>query len=102
MEKSFMLFLNKSDLLDEKVDKGCDISQYFPAYRGSATSINSVRDFIQGMYQNVWRENRTKGDSVANLFCQFTCGTDTGQVEAVVNTSKTIFIHGSLNSNGLF
>ena len=98
--------------MKEKVSNGCDISSYFPSYRGKPKDVAQVKDFIQGMYEDEWEKYRSTvsgefsdensiSSNRSKLYCEFTCATDTNQVEVVVDNTKQIFLNGALSVSGL-
>lgn len=49
---TFILFLNKRDLLEEKVKAGkSSIRDHFPSFARDPTKLDDVQDFIKNMYE---------------------------------------------------
>lgn len=76
VEVSIILFLNKSDLLEEKV-KRVSIKDYFPAYNLDPHDLSKVQSFILNMFDTRRRE-RSKA-----LFHHFTTAVDTDNIKYV-------------------
>jgi len=82
---SVILFLNKIDLLEEKVMYS-NLIDYFPEYDGPANDPISAREFILKMYEDL------NPDPEKSLFSHFTCATDTENICFVFESVKyTIF-----------
>ena len=43
---SIILFLNKKDLLEEKIEKGVDISKYFSDFEGDPSVLEDVQRYL--------------------------------------------------------
>jgi len=93
VETSMILFLNKKDLFEQKVQK-VDLSVCFPDYKGGK-NMESAKEFIRDKFlaQN---ENSKK-----HIYVHFTCATDTGNVKVVFNAVKDIVLHKVLDDSGL-
>jgi len=93
---SFILFLNKSDLFQDKIKKvpikTCD---NFSAYNGAATDYNENLKFIKEYFEGV---NKNKARDV---FQHVTCATNKNNVESVFNDVQTMIITASLADTGL-
>ena len=63
---SIILFLNKKDLLEEKISRS-HLDEYFPDFDGPRRDVKAARDFILGMFQEV-----ATGRSI---YSYFTCVT---------------------------
>lgn len=88
-----ILFLNKSDLLKQKLEEGAEIGEHFPEYVGN-NSYDDVSEFIKEMYE---------GKAVGrDIYAHFTCAT--GEVTALkqlFQSVKTIIVEKSVRSGGL-
>ncbi|KAM3599391.1 uncharacterized protein V6R79_004814 [Siganus canaliculatus] len=92
-ESSTILFLNKTDLLEEKIAQS-DLAAYFPAYTGPRSDAESAKNFILQMY----REQH--GERPKPLYSHFTCATDTENIRVVFKAVKdTLFIDNLHNFN---
>ncbi|XP_005091588.1 guanine nucleotide-binding protein subunit alpha-13 [Aplysia californica] len=88
---SIILFLNKMDLLQEKVAL-VNISDYFPEYRGDPHSLDEVKHFLCQMFDQRRRE-RSKP-----LFHHFTTAIDTENIKHVFQDVKDTILHDNLRS----
>ncbi|XP_033631109.1 guanine nucleotide-binding protein subunit alpha-13-like [Asterias rubens] len=75
-EVSIILFLNKSDLLEQKV-KVVNLKDYFSAFEGDPTDVKQVQNFILLMF-DMRRRDRSK-----SLFHHFTTAVDTENIKFV-------------------
>jgi len=66
IKTSFVLFLNKEDLLHEKI-KHSNIKDYFPDFAGDSTNIAHVKKFITKMYHDV-KPNTAVGKELSTHF----------------------------------
>jgi guanine nucleotide-binding protein subunit alpha-12 len=73
---SIILFLNKFDLLKEKVPR-VSIKDYFPNFKGSPHNINDVQEFELSLFDEC-RKERGKP-----LFHHFTTAIDTENIKFV-------------------
>ncbi|KAM4635190.1 guanine nucleotide-binding protein subunit alpha-14-like [Polymixia lowei] len=92
-ESSIILFLNKTDLLEEKITRS-HLADYFPAYQGPRGDAKAAKDFILKLYsqQHVGRQKP--------LYSHFTCATDTENIRVVFKAVKrTLLIDNLLNYN---
>lgn len=86
---SIILFLNKTDLLMEKLPQS-DIRQYLPNFRGDPQDIKEVQGFLLDMFDNV-RRNRDRA-----LFHHFTTATDTENIKYVFAAVKDTILQNNL------
>lgn len=86
---SIILFLNKMDLLTEKVKKA-KISDYFPEFQGDPHSLEDVKRFLCNMFDSRRRE-RSKP-----LFHHFTTAVDTENIKHVFQDVKDTILHDNL------
>ena len=50
MDKDVIVFLNKTDLLKEKIEKGKSlVSEHFPEFKGKDDSVEEVQNFFKVM-----------------------------------------------------
>ncbi|CAG2102418.1 unnamed protein product [Medioppia subpectinata] len=80
-ESSFILFLNKTDLFDEKIILS-DLVDYFAQYDGPAKDSLSARDFILRMYLSL------NPFIHKYIFSHFTCVTDTENMRFIIESVK--------------
>ena len=91
MNVSVILFLNKTDLLKEKV-KYTSIKDFFPNFQGNAGDLNDVQQFVLHMFDNRRRE-RSRA-----LFHHFTTATDTNNIKFVFHAVKDIILGDNLRA----
>jgi len=80
IDSSIILFLNKKDLLEEKV-MFSNLIEYFPQYDGPPNDPISARQFILGMYEDLNPRSEKS-------FSHFTCATDTENIRYVFESVK--------------
>ncbi|TNN59460.1 Guanine nucleotide-binding protein G(q) subunit alpha [Liparis tanakae] len=81
VSSSVMLFLNKIDLLEEKITHS-HLVDYFPEYDGPQQDIKAVKDFILDMFVSL-NPNAKK-----MIYSHFTCATDTDNIRFVFRAVK--------------
>ena len=91
MNVSVILFLNKTDLLKEKV-KYTSIKDFFPNFEGNASDLNDVQQFVLQMFDNRRREKSRA------LFHHFTTATDTNNIKFVFHAVKDIILGDNLRA----
>ncbi|XP_072042885.1 guanine nucleotide-binding protein subunit alpha-12-like [Amphiura filiformis] len=87
-----ILFLNKTDLLEEKVDQGVRINKWFQGFKGDPASLGDVQGFILAMY-NSRREDQNK-----SLYHHFTTAVDTGNIKRVFDAVHEIILERNLEA----
>lgn len=85
-----ILFLNKIDLLDEKIVYS-DLDKYFPEFQGPRCDSNAACSFILDLFLQV----RPK------LYHHYTCATDTKNIQVVFTAVKDIILNSNLKEFGL-
>ncbi|XP_057675877.1 guanine nucleotide-binding protein subunit alpha-11-like [Corythoichthys intestinalis] len=84
-ETSFILFLNKTDLLEEKIQHS-DVATYFPQYTGPPHNAKHAQKFFLELYKIPHRGHRKP------MFFHYTCATDTKNAKVVFSSVKdTLF-----------
>ncbi|XP_077478689.1 guanine nucleotide-binding protein subunit alpha-14-like [Stigmatopora argus] len=73
---SFILFLNKTDLLEEKIQSS-DIATYFPEYKGPPRDSKRARQFFLELYKKPHRGHKKP------MYMHYTCATDTKNAKVV-------------------
>lgn len=90
---SIILFLNKTDLLVEKLKSGeTNIRWYFPEFTGDERSLLDVQTFLLDFFRAVKRDPRKP------LFHHFTTAVDTENIKVVFNAVKDTILHRNLES----
>ncbi|GAB1600992.1 guanine nucleotide-binding protein subunit alpha-13-like isoform X2 [Argonauta hians] len=88
---AFILFLNKTDLLEEKV-KQINIKDYFSNYSKDPHSITDVQSFILDMFDNK-RRNKS-----GLLYHHFTTAIDTENIRFVFDSVKSKILQDNLRT----
>ncbi|XP_030081350.1 G protein alpha q subunit isoform X2 [Drosophila hydei] len=88
---SVILFLNKKDLLEEKIMYS-HLVDYFPEYDGPQRDAIAAREFILRMFVDL------NPDSEKIIYSHFTCATDTKNVYVVFSAVKDFIMHTTLSS----
>ncbi|XP_068190266.1 guanine nucleotide-binding protein subunit alpha-14-like [Antennarius striatus] len=92
-ESSTILFLNKTDLLKEKIATS-HLATYFPAYTGPKCNAESAKSFILMLYKE------QHGKRQKALYTHYTCATDTENIRVVFRAVKdTLFMDNIRNFN---
>ncbi|XP_077991888.1 guanine nucleotide-binding protein G(i) subunit alpha-like [Glandiceps talaboti] len=89
-ETSFILFLNKKDLFEEKIVRS-PLTICFPEYTGPNT-YDEAGEYIEAKFEEC---NLKPG---REIYSHFTCATDTKNIEHVFNDVTDIIIRGSLKA----
>ena len=92
---SFILFLNKRDLFEEKIAKK-PLTDCFPEYGGSTTDFDACYGFIKKQF-----EAKNRNLTEKHIYTHCTCATDKDNVERVFNDVQHIVIQSSLHKGGL-
>ncbi|KAM9841170.1 guanine nucleotide-binding protein G(q) subunit alpha-like [Aulostomus maculatus] len=88
-ESSVILFLNKIDLLEEKIMHS-HLVDYFPEYDGPQRDVKAGQEFILNMFVSL-NPNRKK-----LIYYHFTCATDTNNIRFVFRAVKDHILQGNL------
>uniref|UniRef100_A0A3P9J5I6 Guanine nucleotide binding protein (G protein), alpha 13b n=1 Tax=Oryzias latipes TaxID=8090 RepID=A0A3P9J5I6_ORYLA len=87
---SIILFLNKTDLLEEKV-KQVSIKDYFPDFLGQPSSLLDVQHFLVECFHKKRREQQQKP-----LYHHFTTAINTENIRLVFRDVKDTILHDNL------
>ncbi|KAG7220129.1 hypothetical protein INR49_001005, partial [Caranx melampygus] len=87
---SIILFLNKTDLLEEKV-KQVSIKDYFPEFSGDPMSLADVQRFLVECFRKKRREQQQKP-----LYHHFTTAINTENIRLVFRDVKDTILHDNL------
>uniref|UniRef100_A0A8C1VVY6 Guanine nucleotide-binding protein subunit alpha n=1 Tax=Cyprinus carpio TaxID=7962 RepID=A0A8C1VVY6_CYPCA len=93
-ESSIILFLNKTDILKEKISKS-HLVDYFPQYRGPKKDADAAMKFILTMYEE---QNL---DTHKRIYAHFTCATDTENIRFVFDAVKHTIMRNNLSAFNL-
>ncbi|XP_078482185.1 guanine nucleotide-binding protein subunit alpha-13-like [Ciona intestinalis] len=88
---SIILFLNKSDLLEEKVKQGVLLSDYFPDFEGDPLDLSDVQNYL------VYKFESQRRDRGKPFFHHFTMAIDTNNIRFVFNAVKDTILHDNLH-----
>lgn len=90
-EVSFILFLNKTDLLEKKINsKVSNISDYFPEYTGDPYDLNDVQKFILTLFESA------KRDQTRPIFHHYTTAIDTENIKVVFNAVRDSIVQKNI------
>lgn len=91
---SIILFLNKTDLLEQKVrNPETDIRWYYPQFNGNPHSLLDVQNFMLQMFMSVRRSSST-----SRIYHHFTTAIDTRNINVVFNSVKDTILQRNLNA----
>jgi len=88
---SIILFLNKNDLLEEKIQK-VNIGDYFPQFSGDPHSLSDVQHFLVTMFD----ERRVERSHA--MFHHFTTAVDTRNIRLVFRDIRDTILSKNINS----
>ena len=91
---SVILFLNKKDLLEEKIMYS-HLVDYFPEYDGPQRDAIAAREFILRMFVEL------NPDSEKIIYSHFTCATDTENIRFVFAAVKDTILQSNLKEYNL-
>ncbi|EPY77974.1 guanine nucleotide-binding protein G(q) subunit alpha [Camelus ferus] len=91
---SVILFLNKKDLLEEKIMYS-HLVDYFPEYDGPQRDAQAAREFILKMFVDL------NPDSDKIIYSHFTCATDTENIRFVFAAVKDTILQLNLKEYNL-
>lgn len=91
---SVILFLNKKDLLEDKVQRS-HLVDYFPEFDGPQRDAQAAREFILKMFVDL------NPDSDKIIYSHFTCATDTENIRFVFAAVKDTILQLNLKEYNL-
>ncbi|XP_017552760.1 guanine nucleotide-binding protein G(z) subunit alpha [Colossoma macropomum] len=91
---SLILFLNKKDLLAEKI-KRIPLTVCFADYKGQNT-YEEAAVYVQRQFEDLNRNKETK-----EIYSHFTCATDTSNIQFVFDAVTDVIIQNNLKYIGL-
>ncbi|XP_072516363.1 guanine nucleotide-binding protein subunit alpha-14-like [Salminus brasiliensis] len=86
---SIILFLNKKDLLQEKITKS-NLADYFPQYKGPKNDTEAAKKFILTMYEEQNTEHK-------RMYSHYTCATDTENIRFTFKAVKDTIMRSHLD-----
>ncbi|KAJ8378557.1 hypothetical protein AAFF_G00238620 [Aldrovandia affinis] len=99
---STILFLNKMDILAEKIQTS-DLQTYYPGFTGNKCDAEAAMKFIQSMYLQLAVNIKGREDEKKKLvYAHFTCATDTQNIRKVFNNIKNTLLINSLDQYNLY
>ncbi|CAL7933646.1 unnamed protein product [Xylocopa violacea] len=93
-QSSVILFLNKKDLLEEKIMYS-HLVDYFPEYNGPQRDALAAREFILQMFVDL------NPDVEKIIYSHFTCATDTENIRFVFAAVKDTILQSNLKEYNL-
>eukprot|EP01083_Nonionella_stella_P055488 146360_1 len=95
---SMILFLNKCDLFEYKLEeKKKDLKVCFAEYDGA----NSYQDGVEYVKLQFLMKNRKQSGHAREIFCHITCATDKNNVKKVFHDVQNIVVNSALSRGGL-
>ncbi|KAK2701571.1 guanine nucleotide-binding protein G(q) subunit alpha-like [Artemia franciscana] len=91
---SVILFLNKTDLLQEKI-KHSHFINYFPEYNGPKQNVEEVQKFILKMFLDLKPKQKN------TIYHYFTCATDTDNIRNIFEAVKNTVLEFNLKEYNL-
>jgi len=92
---SFILFLNKKDIFEEKI-KRVPLTVCFPDYvNNSSEVVEAGKEYIKDKFLEL-NENKSK-----TVYAHFTCATDTNNIMVVFNAVRDIILSKTLAKIGM-
>lgn len=96
-DRNVVLFLNKKDLLEEKVASGkSPVSVYFPEYSGPDDSYKDIEEFFKNLFLS-----KNPNPDERKIYTYVTCATDTKNIEVVDVTVQRIIMEEILKGIGI-
>lgn len=90
----FILFLNKVDLLEEKVRKS-PVRKYFPDYDGKSNDVEDTLKYFEKLFLSLNKSKRP-------IYVHRTCATDTKSMKFILTAVTDMVIQQNLKKSGLF
>ena len=92
LQTSFILFLNKTDILEEKILYS-SLAAHFPDFQGPPEDAEAAQDFILKLYLDCFERMKNRNRS---LYTHFTCATDTNNIRFVFTAVKDMILQSYL------
>ena len=77
-QTNVILFLNKKDVLEQKMKAGKKISEYFPEFPGPDGDYNAAIEFFKEQFLD-----KNDMEDERKIFCHETCATDEENIRVV-------------------
>ncbi|XP_051977807.1 guanine nucleotide-binding protein subunit alpha-11-like [Xyrauchen texanus] len=95
---SIILFLNKMDILAEKIEKS-DLVTYFPNFPGERRNKQDAMKYIHEIYKK--KAMNVEKNECKTIYSHFTCATDTNNIRMVFSDVKDTVLIKSLREYGV-
>ncbi|XP_056304116.1 guanine nucleotide-binding protein subunit alpha-11-like isoform X2 [Danio aesculapii] len=95
-KSSIILFLNKTDMLEEKIQFS-DLKNNFPEFEGKCQDVHGAMVFIRKLYEQETFCQET--NTSRNIYCQFICAMNTAKTRELFDYVKDIVLTESLKEN---
>ncbi|KAM8940507.1 guanine nucleotide-binding protein subunit alpha-15-like [Pelodytes ibericus] len=106
-ETPIILFLNKTDLLAEKIYIS-DLATYFPNFKGPRHNAEAAKKYILEIYREIFIKTKApdiqgkgKKEEEDKLYPHYTCATDTDNIRTVFNDVKEAVLRKYLIDFGI-
>ncbi|XP_077331711.1 guanine nucleotide-binding protein subunit alpha-15 [Lithobates pipiens] len=106
-ETPIILFLNKTDLLAEKIYMS-DLATYFPKFKGPRQDAQAATQYIRDYYKDIFNKTKPqdlsekdKKDAERTLYIHETCATETKNIQRVFETTKEDVLRKYLKEFGI-
>lgn len=93
-ETPFILFLNKVDLLKDKVRKS-PVRKYFPDYKGNSNDPEDALKYFENLFLSLNKSKRP-------IYVHRTCATDTESMKFILTAVTDMVIQQNLKKSGFF
>ncbi|EIW87241.1 G-alpha-domain-containing protein [Coniophora puteana RWD-64-598 SS2] len=93
---NIILFLNKCDLLKDKLAAGVQLASHLPGYRDRPNDYESIRQYFKAKFGNIHAQCSHNKERQINLL--FTSVTDTRGTKVVINSVRDSIIKANLRS----
>ncbi|KAJ8274145.1 hypothetical protein COCON_G00087700 [Conger conger] len=98
---SIILFLNKMDILAEKIQTS-DLQIYYPGFKGKKRDADNAMKFIETMYLELAKDRVSHENVKKPVYTHFTCATDTQNIERVFTDVKNTVLLEALSQFNLY
>lgn len=93
-ETPFILFLNKVDLLKDKVRKS-PVRKYFPDYKGNSNDPEDALKYFENLFLSLNKSKRP-------IYVHRTCATDTESMKFILTAVTDMVIQQNLKKSGFY